>query len=445
MGGLSDSQLAVIRTLIDTVPDAAIRSLDMALASEPRADTAMSAIRDLVSSEAGERRARGMVFAPVMALCPRGEPTFAQQTFPARAIALSWQALKDVHGDRVQKAMAASLNWGEQEKPPEVFDDLCGLAAEGLYAPEGTPFEAAAKVLEAKAGGAGDFADYLVLARIAREAQSQLPDWLGRMTSERAAVIRLAFKDAEAAQDGASPRLFEMLLAGMDEPWLILRVISALMDRPTDTFLAGSEFAGIGERLIADIDRRLDDLSAFDPYGGAPAGVAAAEAVRTGVAAVFEFEQTLDLKKDGPWGKRIALQKQTLAQKTEALLSKADDVIGEALPLKNAKFGKGTRGVPSFKNPPDPRAVLKAEGILTFLEHVRPAASVGGYASLRGKTVEKLDERFDAYVEDVLEHLRTPEPEQADVAGAFLEIAAGLIGLYRDEKAAQIVRRRAAA
>lgn len=445
MGGLSDSQLAVIQTLIDSAPDAAIRSLDMALASEPRADTAMSVIRDLVSTEAGERRARGMVFAPVMALCPRSEPAFAQQTFPQRAISLSWQALKAMHSDRVQQAMAASLTWSDDDRAPEVFDELCGLAAEGLQSPEGTPFEAAAEALESTPGGAADFAGYLALARIAREAQAQMPDWLGRMTGERAASVRLAFKDAEAALDGASPRLFEMLLAGMEEPWLILRVISALMDRPTDTFLAGSEFAGLGERLMDDIDRRLDDLSAFDPYGGPAAGQAAAEAVRAGVTAIIEFEQAIDLKKDGPWGKRITRQKQTLAQKTESLLNKADAAIGEALPLKNAKFGKGTRGVPSFKGPPTPRAVTKAEGMLTFLEQVRPAASAGGYASLRSKTVEKLDERFDSYVEDVLEHLRAPEPESVELAREYLEIAAGLIGRYRDEKAAQIVRRRAAA
>ena len=89
--------------------------------------------------------------------------------------------------------------------------------------------------------------------------------------------------------------------------------------------------------------------------------------------------------------------------------------------------------------------VAKAQAMLTFLDQIRASASAGGYAALRNKTVEKLNERLDRYVEDVLEHLRTPDIEDAEVARRYLDIAATLIGLYRDEKAAQIVRRRAAA
>jgi hypothetical protein len=83
--------------------------------------------------------------------------------------------------------------------------------------------------------------------------------------------------------------------------------------------------------------------------------------------------------------------------------------------------------------------------MLSFLHLVRGSAAAGGYASLRAKTIEKLDERLDRYVEDVLDHLRAPDAEQADTARQYLDIAATLVGLYRDEKAAQIVRRRAAA
>ena len=69
----------------------------------------------------------------------------------------------------------------------------------------------------------------------------------------------------------------------------------------------------------------------------------------------------------------------------------------------------------------------------------------GGYASARTKMIEKLDDRLDHYVEDVLEYLRGDAPERAASARAYLDTAARLIGLLRDEKAAQIVRRRAAA
>ena len=59
--------------------------------------------------------------------------------------------------------------------------------------------------------------------------------------------------------------------------------------------------------------------------------------------------------------------------------------------------------------------------------------------------IEKLDDRLDHYVEDVLEYLRGDEADKAASARQYLDAAARLIGLLRDEKAAQIVRRRAAA
>ena len=59
--------------------------------------------------------------------------------------------------------------------------------------------------------------------------------------------------------------------------------------------------------------------------------------------------------------------------------------------------------------------------------------------------IEKLDDRLDHSVEDVLDYQRGDAADQEANARAYLDTAARLIGLLRDEKAAQIVRRRAAA
>jgi hypothetical protein len=446
MPGLSDRQLAVIRTLVDTAPDAAIRSLDSALSADTRPSVAMAEIRDMISAEAGERRARNLVLAPVARLCPRTDPIFEYDVFPARTLSLLWRALKQADPGQFHASIALSASFDPEEGIPEVFNALTALAAAGLRDAAGTPFAACAALLdEAEEGAAEAFADYLDLAPLARAAQRRLPDWLAHMTSERIAQVRLAFKDATDLAPDAGPRFLELLISVLDEPWLILRVVSALMDRPTDVYLASSELAHVGDRLLADIDRRLDDLNAFDPFAGPAAGVQAAEAARLAVAQIGEFDLSLDLKKDGPWGQRIGRQKQLVAQKVEALLNKADDAVDRALPLKAVKFGTKTRGAPAYRNPPDERAVVKAQGMLTFLHQIRTSAAAGGYASLRNKTIEKLNERLDRYVEDVLEHLRTPDIEDGELARQYLDIAATLVGLYRDEKAAQIVRRRAAA
>ena len=56
---------------------------------------------------------------------------------------------------------------------------------------------------------------------------------------------------------------------------------------------------------------------------------------------------------------------------------------------------------------------------------------------------EKLDERFASYVDEVVDAMR--DGADAGRAKAFLDIVAGFVGMIRDNKAAQIVRRRAAA
>lgn len=444
MPALSDSQMKIIGALIDTAPDSAIRSLDLALAAEP-AGGPMGEIRDLVSAEAQDRRARNIAFAPLTALCPRA-PIPGLRAFPSRTIVLLWRALKADMPDQVSLAVAESMQWDPESDSPATFDNLCTAAARGLRSGGSGPFGDATRLLdEHEPDGAHAFAAYLDLAPLARQAIRRLPGWVSQMTGERAAAIRLAYRDATTLEPDAGVKLIEMLAAQLDEPWQILRVVVAIHDKPSDVFLKGSELCGLCERLLDQIDQCIEAVNGFDPNGGKAAGGAASEALTRAVHIFTEFDQQLDLKKDGPWGTRILKQKTALGRKVETTLKKADDAVAAALPVKPVKFGKGVRGMPNFARGPDPEAVVRAEAMMAFVERTRAAAQAGGYASLRSKVIERLDDRFDHYVDDVLDNLRADAPEEPLRAQTFLEIAASLVGLYRDEKAAQIVRRRAAA
>jgi hypothetical protein len=103
------------------------------------------------------------------------------------------------------------------------------------------------------------------------------------------------------------------------------------------------------------------------------------------------------------------------------------------------------KGVPRLTHDPDPDQVERAATLLTFVNEVRSSASAGGFASARTKALEGLELRLDTYVEDVLAEIHADDGVDHERAHAFLEITAELCGLARDEKAAQIVRRRAAA
>jgi hypothetical protein len=405
----------------------------------------MAVIRDLVAAEASERRARSMTFGPVLRLCRAA--TDRHECFPPRTIALLWKALKAQYPDQAAGVLEASASWRNETVEAAPFDVAVASCASGLRGPDGTAFAPVVALLEgADPGAAERFAAYLDLTPLARGALVNLPDWLGRMTEERAASIRLAFRDAVAIAPDAGPRFFDILVSQMDEPWQVLRVVSGLMERPTDEYLAGSELAHIGQRLLDELDQRLESMRNFDPAGGASAGRALAEDARVIVHALIEFDACIDLKRDGPWGTRIGKHRRELAQLVELRLGKVEDAVDQALPLRTVKLaGKRMRGAPRLTSDPEDRHVVKAEAMLAFLNHARASASDGGYASLCHKVVEKLDDRLDQYAEDLIDELRDEGSELHDRARLYLELCARFVGFVRDEKAAQIVRRRAAA
>ena len=293
--------------------------------------------------------------------------------------------------------------------------------------------------------GAALFAAYLELTPLARSTLARLPEWIGRMTEERAAAARVAYKDAVALADDAGPRYFEILYANQPEPWTILRVLSAIMDRPNDSYVAASELSRFGVYILDDIDRRIDALVKFDPNLGRQAAVEAADQAHVTSLEISEFEASLEISREGPWGRRLVIQKQKLAQAAESKLAQVERVLDAALPLLAVRVGKGVRGLPRLTTDPDPAIIRKAEAVLAFLEHSRAAANQAGYGSVRAKILEKTEQRLAQYVEDLLEYLRGEQVEAAARAHAYLEIAAELTEITQGAKASQIVRRRAAA
>jgi hypothetical protein len=224
-----------------------------------------------------------------------------------------------------------------------------------------------------------------------------------------------------------------------------MRILSAVMDHPGEHYVAVSELAGFAEQLLDDIDRKLALFRAFDPAGGRSAGVAAGQAIQIAATEIVEFESSIEVSREGAWGKRIAQQKQTLAQLAEATLGQIDKALDAAMPLQMVKFGKGLRGHPKLTDEPNPLALARAEGLMAFFDFSRPFASQSGYGAARAKAAEKIEARLDQYVEDLLELLHGEQVEALDRVRGYLEISAAMMEAARGEKAGQIIRRRAAA
>lgn len=443
MPNLSSYQTAVLRSIFVAAPDSAVCSLERALRGEATRGGSMAAVYDLIADEADQRRVRAAVFAPLMRLCAPGRGKAVR--FPNAIIPLLWTALRQAHQELTEDAMAFSAKQSDDPSAVDIYDQLCVAATAGLRL-EAAEFAVAVDCLNRdQPDGAANFACYLDLTPLARSTLARLPEWVSRMTEERAAASRVAYKDAVALADDAGPRFFELLHANLSEPWLILRVLSAVMDRPTDGYVAVSELARFGGYILDDVDRRLEVFSKFDLAGGRAAGVAAADEVHTAALEIAEFDVSLEISREGPWGRRLVLQKQKLAQLAEGRLGQVEKVLDTALPQQAVRFGKGMRGQPRLNADPDPAAICKAEAMLAFVEHSRAGANQAGYGSARAKALEKVEARIDQYVEDLLELLRAEEVQEPERVRAFLQVSANLAEIAQGEKAGQIVRRRAAA
>jgi hypothetical protein len=236
-----------------------------------------------------------------------------------------------------------------------------------------------------------------------------------------------------------------MLAAQLPYPWMVLRIISAVMDKPTERYLADSEMAIFGERVIREIDEALKAIAHLDIAAGPAAGRSAGKAVELITFQISEMETCVDLSREHGWGHEIVKFKKSLAAVVETHLRSTEKFVVAALPMQMVKIARVRRNVPRLNAMPDPAATGRAITLLNFVHEIRSSANYGGFAAMRGKLLENLGELLDTYVEEVLDHLRTGDIEDETVGYAYLEIAAEVSLLARDEKAAELVRRRAAA
>ncbi|WP_312161657.1 hypothetical protein [Phenylobacterium sp.] len=444
MAGLPDAKIDIVRTLVASAPDKVVSGLRNALAAAD-GDTALAGVRRVVEAEVAERTLRNRVLEPIAPLFidRRGDPD--RLAFPPRALPLLWRGLRAVASVDVETAALVLADFEPGVTSTEPFDRLTERLVEEVDLREQRDIVAALDVIEAdRAGGVAVLRSCLAMSPVVRRATEKLPEWISRTTQERAAAARLAYRDACRGGEDAGPRFFEMLGAQMAEPWTILRIVSAVMDHPTESYLSGSELAVFANRLMDAVDANLKVVAGFDLNGGAPAGQAAAGTVEILTLQISELENAIDLAREGGWGGRIQKQKQSLASVVERRLRELPKLQSAALPSQKVRVARALISEPSLTTPPDPGHVQRCRGLLTFAEGIRASANYGGFASTRVKVMEAAGEALDQYVEDVLSLVRDGEVPDREIAALRLQVAAEFAGLIHEPRASDIVRRRAA-
>src|SRR5580704_6884471 len=129
--GLTDSQIAGLRTLFAVATDAVVRNLELALAEDAARGGPIAAVHQMAAEEARDRRVRSVVLGPVAALCRPSQ--WSGVRFPAAALSAVWRGLKDAEPAQAlaaEQAMSAARDVAEPM--PGVYDELCLAAAQGL-------------------------------------------------------------------------------------------------------------------------------------------------------------------------------------------------------------------------------------------------------------------------------------------------------------------------
>jgi hypothetical protein len=443
MFDLSNSKLSDLKALVRGLNDVALSRLNTVLEGHI-GDDALAAARDVVWVEFENRRIQALVFSPVIALCPRQAPAFSQTRFPSDLPHL----LMDAMGNRSPRFVKAAVAL-THVKPSEVrslaaYDSVCTDAAVALRAADPHMAPVLACLRRDGVDRVEEFARYLDLCPIMRGLLVFLPRWMRQMSPHRAATVRATFRDACEIAPDAAPRFFEMLYCGLSEPWMVLRILSAVMNRPLDTYVAGTEIAMFGERLLERVDQGLNCLRSAPGQGGARDGLVAAEAAQTCAHIIAEFEQGLTLTDTSLWGQRIGWQKTSLTGLCAKRIAEAEKLLSKALPMTTTQLGRRPApSVPRLAIDPDPTSVQELKAALTFLMAVRSTAGLGGFGSIRSKTLSAVQTYLNTYAEGLLERLGTTD-EDAERVMAFLDVAAVCLGCVFDDMAEARLRKRAA-
>jgi len=442
MAALSERKLEIVQGMVEAAPDAVIDALGQALA-DAAGDTALASVRRLVEAEARDRQFRNLVFQPLAPLCVGDGRDLLRLTFPAPVLGLLWRGLKSAAPVLVRNALVAG-DHRPGEPGGEALDRLVRLTAKEMRAGRTPQLQTAAKLCdEARAGGAEALLTCLDLSPGVRRALPRLSEWTTQKP-DAAIAARLAYKDASAVSDEAGVRFFQMLSAHLPQDWTILRIISAVMDKPTERFLAGTELGVFGERLLRDLEDGLRGVDDLDPDAGADAALDHARIVERMTQQANEIETFVALSRDQGWGQAVVRHRKSLAASVEARFRDAERALAKALPAGRAKLQRIRRSVPAVDAPPDPAAVRRCTALLTFVHELRNSASHGGFAASRSKLTDTLGEQIDHYVDELLDLLKTGDVPDGPNPRAYLALAADFSALVRDEKAADLVRRRTA-
>lgn len=442
---LSPDHRVALESLLTATPDAvlgAIGEMSRALPGARAAD-----LEHLVEAEALNRARRARAFGPLGALFVERNDGVEALTFPSQVLSRLWAEALAREPD-----LAPALD-ADGPRADIVADRLCARAAaaardaaERIWPDDGAADRPAR--LEALAVA-------FDLSALARRLGRSLPAWSGRPTEAQAVELRAALREAGDIHPDGPERLLDILFAQVGDAWLILKVVvEASPVGGGEALLRQSDLAVFVERLLAELERRLDRVGLASPT--VALDQAAFQADLTWCASVLgEFDAALDLHPKSPWGARVREARSRAGARLTRTMRALDKTLSKAFPLRRvAVVGMISRDTPRLDLDLEAPEVVAAEAGARHVAALRGPAALLGCEAERVRVVQAAvdrlfnqgDQAIDAVNDGDLEIDAGPgDPRQrAAHARAVVSRMADLLETLDAADAARTLRRRIA-
>lgn len=440
---IAEKRKILLRGLVRSLPQASLRSLEMALGLSN--ESKMVAVRDLIAAEMEFRYACRAVFAPFMPLFEARTDGLNGVTFPTWIINTLWSALESREPALQDEARHALRYLRTEDPTPVVFFRLVAAGAEICRMEPDLLLRKSATDEERKL--VTEFGHYLALHRISRQFLGRLNDFMSRIDADKAAALRIMFKDASDLDNESGARFMEIIFANLDDGAQIVKFVATVSDHAKDRFLAESELADFGVRILDRIEADLAELKALMGNKGR----AGEDPCKTGtriancLSQLQVFVQYIELTRSGPWGKRVTEAQQVVAGLVEHQLKGTEKALDKVLPTRTERIhGRMKKEVPDYGQVPDESLLASARSALRFVRQMRNISNAGGFASLQGKTTEACEIRLDVYFSDMLAIANGDEAFDREQLMDGFERVTDLMEALRGEEKAQVARRRVA-
>jgi hypothetical protein len=269
-----------------------------------------------------------------------------------------------------------------------------------------------------------------------------------RLTDLPAAVVNVAKQHYGilAASNVTVTRYFALaILNRLEKPWLIFRFTRALALQRDATIVANTEFGGIGERLLEDLERTAALVDAGNPKGRMSAHLADFDRLRVLVGRYIDCAEgvlnEIDLRRDSAWGETMLRSRARMREVLEEeRLQPAEDAIRAPL-LERLQQAPNTRRPGNAAGAPSAAAVLaRAEQAIQLLTFIAQRAGRQGFGSPARKTIDRLVAEIDKCCEDLIADLRHDPTDE--VARRLLVPAIALVApLFPRERGETLTRR----